>query len=86
MNILLDHNPRPLSAHNGYQQYAVYIGPRKELQGKRTILFVNHYLDDECECQFDDRTTGYGYGWTLFPRKHFRVVLENKRRQIKRPK
>lgn len=60
------------------ERHGTYIGPRKELKGKRALVKIErHYVQDmipshgevvsvTVTAQFDDVATGLGHGWHNF--------------------
>ena len=65
---------------------ATYMGPIKELQGQGAILLIGVPIPfpvgrdgkhnrkprrGDVGAQFNNRDTGYAYGWHAFPGRHF---------------
>lgn len=46
-------------------QHMVYTGPVQSLRGKTALVSKNE--QGQLVAQFDDRNTGYGYGWHYVP-------------------
>jgi hypothetical protein len=51
----------------------VYVGDRTELTGE-TALVGTAFFGGVPLAQFDDVSTGYGYGWTPFKHMDFEIV------------
>ena len=57
-------------------EHKLYVGPSKYLKGKTAIVmywhpYTNHADPKKRYAQFDDKTTGYGFGWSIFNRGDF---------------
>lgn len=64
----------------GPDWHAVYCGPDIRLRGKGAIIRMSAAIGkpgslrsmvDRVVAQFDDVSTGMGYGWRQFPKRHF---------------
>lgn len=51
---------------------ATYCGPLAHLQNQTAL--VQWSQDGTLLAQFNDSTTGYGFGWTAFPPESFTVL------------
>lgn len=50
----------------GQVEHLTYCGSDSKLKGKTALVFENG------AAQFDDRNTGYGFGWHQFKREDFK--------------
>jgi hypothetical protein len=65
-------------------RHGKYIGPNGLLQG-RGALIRDSLTEGYVGAQFDDRFSGYGFGWHRFPKQEFTIDRDTQTNQTDVP-
>lgn len=57
----------------GDYRHAIYIGPSEKLKGETALIIDD--TNNTIIAQFDNKETGYGFGWWKFRKEYFEDLL-----------